>query len=247
MPRTGLQEAAHSRSRPARRRAGAPRALDGALPVGRRLPGDAVPHRRALATTSWATCRGSTASRACRAGRSPRGARHELGAARVRRRRVELRRSSSRCAAWPERRSTRARSWAACCCPDRWPTARRDAYRKHVFGDSTLQDCMSSRASSSARRTSRPARNGGSPASHGGLKVGLIPRPTEDLAVAVAASAAFPRALTARARARPVALRRRGRGDLHGRRSRRRPCCRTAASTTTWAWRRRGSAARRCW
>ncbi len=122
-----------------------------------------------------------------------------------RRRRTSKPKSSQPIRAWRARRSTRAPSSEASCFRGRSRTKSPSAYRKHLFGDATLQDLppdpprfvinATSVQTGALFRFSRPF--------IADYRVGTIPNPTIELAVAVAASSAFPPVLSPLTRARP--------------------------------------------
>ena len=91
------------------------------------------------------------------------------------------------------------------------------AYRKHVFGDTTLQDLPERpRFIINATNVQTGALWRFSRRHMADYKVGLIPEPTEDLAVAVAASAAFPPVLSPlELELDPSRFAAEGRGALH--------------------------------
>ena len=130
----------------------------------------------------------------------------ELGAARLRRRRRGQRASmpqlvDARSARWRARRSTRARSSAAsCAAQDDRRQGRRRLPQAPVRRRDAAGAARTGRGSSSTRRTCRPAPLALLEAVHGGLPGRRrTPNPTSQLAVAVAASSAFPPVLSPRA------------------------------------------------
>ena len=180
-----------------RRRRGSARHRPRAL--GRRLPRDVVPLRRALPARR-AGHPGSTGPRLERVRRLDhrRRARHPVECASLRgRRRQESSASSSSCLSRLSAtgRSTRRRSgWAPSCRAGGRATSSRRSTRSISTARRRSGTFPIGRGSSSTRPTSPRASASGSPSrTAGDYRIGLIRNPAFPVALAVTASSAFPR------------------------------------------------------
>ena len=225
------------------------------VPLRRRLSGDALPPRRALAAqrARLAAKLDAHLERLRRLDHRRR-ARARLERARLRRaaiaRRTSTPRSSSRSAGSRRRRSTSRRSSAGRCCPGRSGTGSRAPTTEHLFGKTTLQE-LPGRAALRLQRDEPPVRRARARFSKpymGDYRVGEVREPEVRVAVAVAASSAIPAVpLPRRAEFDDGAFVPGSGSDLETAEYQRSSSSPTAASTTTSGWRQPGSATRRCW